>query len=228
MALVEKRAELSRAELAAMIDHTMVKAYATQVDIGELCDEAARLGMKAVTVNSAWASFCSKRLSGTPVLVNSTVGFPLGASAALVKVQETSEAIQHGAREIDMVINLGALKSRFPQFVGREIAAVVKAAGSVPVKVILETGYLSHEEKVLVCRLAEENGAAFVKTSTGFSGSGATSADVRLMRDTVRDRLGVKAAGGIRTLRDALAMIQAGASRLGTSSGVEILTAAPE
>jgi deoxyribose-phosphate aldolase len=123
-----------------------------------------------------------------------------------------------------MVINIGALKSGFPQFVGKEIAAVVKAADSVLVKVILETGYLSQEEKLSVCHLAADNGAAFVKTSTGFSGSGATVADVRLMHSAVGERLGVKAAGGIRTLRDALAMAEAGATRLGTSSGVEILS----
>jgi deoxyribose-phosphate aldolase len=219
---------VSRAALADMLDHTMVKAYATQIDIGELCEEAARLCMHAVTVNSAWVSYCAKQLAGTPVLVTSTVGFPLGASTALIKVQEAAEAIEHGAAEIDMVINLGALKSGFPQFVGKEIAAVVKAAGSAVVKVILETGYLSNEEKLLVCRLAMEHGAKFVKTSTGFGAAGATVADVRLMSDAVGGALGVKAAGGIRTLRDALAMIQAGATRLGTSSGVEILASAPD
>ncbi len=225
---VENIVDLGRAELAALIDHTMVKAYATQVDISELCEEAVRLGMHAVTVNSAWVRYCAKQLEGSPVIVNATVGFPLGASTALIKVQETAESIANGAGEIDMVINIGALKSGFPQFVAKEIAAVVKAAESAPVKVILETGYLSDEEKLAVCRLAEEGGAAFVKTSTGFGGSGATAADVRLMRDSVGDRLGVKAAGGIRTYRDALAMIQAGASRLGTSSGVEILADARE
>jgi deoxyribose-phosphate aldolase len=222
-AAIEQITKLNRAELAAMLDHTMVKAYATQVDISELCEEAARLSMHAVTVNSAWVGYCAKRLEGTAVVVNATVGFPLGASTALIKVQETAEAIGNGAGEIDMVINIGALKSGFPQFVAKEIAAVVKAAGSAPVKVILETGYLSDEEKLAVCRLAEDGGAAFVKTSTGFGVSGATAADVRLMREAVGEQLGVKAAGGIRTYRDALAMIQAGASRLGTSSGVEIL-----
>jgi len=207
-----------------MIDHTMVKAYATQLDSSELCDEAARLSLCAVTVNSAWVSYCAKRLANSNVIVNATVGFPLGATTALIKVQETAEAVGNGAGEIDMVINIGALKSGFPQFVAKEIAAVVKAAESRPVKVILETGYLSQEEKLTVCRLSEEGGAAFVKTSTGFSGTGATVADVRLMREAVGDRLGVKAAGGIRTLRDAQAMIEAGATRLGTSSGVEILS----
>ena len=226
-AVVQHGAELKRSELAALIDHTMVKAYATQLDISELCEEAARLGMHAVTINSAWASYCARQLAGTSVVVNATVGFPLGSSTALIKVQETAEAVGHGATEIDMVINVGALKSGFPAFVSKEIAAVVKAADGAPVKVILETGYLSHEEKILVCRIAEENGAAFVKTSTGFAGTGATTSDVRLMRNAVGDRLGVKAAGGIRTLRDARAMIEAGASRLGTSSGVEILNDAP-
>jgi deoxyribose-phosphate aldolase len=219
---------LTRGELAAIIDHTMVKAYATRIDINELCDEAGRMGMHAVTVNSAWVPYCAKRLAGTEVIVDATVGFPLGASTALIKVQEADEAVRNGAGELDMVINIGALKSGYPQFVAKEIAAVVKAAGHAPVKVILEVAYLSRDEKLAVCRMAMENGAAFVKTSTGFAGSGATVADVRLMREAVGDRLGVKAAGGIRTLRDVRAMIEAGATRLGTSSAVEILSQLPD
>ncbi len=219
---------ITRAELAKAIDHTQVKAYATQVDIAELCDEAARSGLYAVTVNPAWVASCAKRLAGTGVLVNATIGFPLGANTALIKVAETEEAVRNGAGEIDMVINVGALKSGAHDYVAREIRAIVQAAGAAPVKVILETAYLSQDEKLIVCRLAEENGAAFVKTSTGFAPSGATVADVRLMREAVGDRLGVKAAGGIRSLRDARAMIEAGASRLGTSAAVEILADCPE
>lgn len=221
-------ATLTRAALASLIDHTQVKAYATQVDIAELCDEAARLGLLAITVNPVWVAYCAKRLAETPVLINATVGFPLGANTAVVKVAEAEEALQNGAKEIDMVINIGAMKSGAHDYVAKEIRAITRAAGDAPVKVILETAYLSQEEKVIVCRLAEENGAAFVKTSTGFAPSGATLADVHLMRETVGDRLGVKAAGGIRSLRDARAMIDAGASRLGTSSAVDILAGCPD
>lgn len=211
-----------------MIDHTQVKAYATQVDVAELCDEAVRLGLLAVTVNPVWVAYCVKRLAETEVFVNATIGFPLGANTAVIKVAETEEAIRNGAREIDMVINIGALKSGAHDYIAKEIRAITRAAGEAPVKVILETAYLSQDEKLVVCRLAEENGAAFVKTSTGFAPTGATIGDVRLMRDAVGDRLGVKAAGGIRSLRDARAMIDAGASRLGTSSAVDILNGCPE
>jgi deoxyribose-phosphate aldolase len=219
---------LTRADLAKLIDHTQVKAYATQVDITELCDEAARLGLLTVTVNPVWVTYCAKRLAGTSVLINATVGFPLGANTAVVKVAETEEALRNGAREIDMVINIGALKSGAHDYVAKEIRAITRAAADAPVKVILETAYLSQDEKLVVCRIAEENGAAFVKTSTGFAPSGATLSDVRLMREAVGDRLGVKAAGGIRSLRDARAMIEAGASRLGTSSAADILGDCPE
>jgi len=219
---------LTRAELARIIDHTQVKAYATQVDIAELCDEAARLGLFAVTVNPVWVAYCAKRLADTGVLINATVGFPLGANTAVIKVAETEEAVGNGAREIDMVINVGALKSGAHDYIAKEIRAITRAAGDAPVKVILETAYLSQDEKLVVCRLAEENGAAFVKTSTGFAPSGATIGDVRLMRDAVGDRLGVKAAGGIRSLRDARAMIDAGATRLGTSAAADILADCPE
>ncbi len=221
-------APLTRAELAKAIDHTQVKAYATQLDIEELCDEAVSLGLYAVTINPAWVAYCAKRLTDTSILVNATIGFPLGTNSALIKVAETEEAVRNGAKEIDMVINIGAMKSGAHEYVAKEIRAIARAAGNAPVKVILETAYLSQDEKLIVCRLAEENGAAFVKTSTGFAPSGATIADVRLMRDAVGDRLGVKAAGGIRSLRDARAMLEAGATRLGTSAAVEILADCPE
>lgn len=214
---------LNRVGLASVIDHTQVKAYATQVDIAELCDEAVRLGLFAVTVNPVWVAYCAKRLAESDVLINATVGFPLGANTAVIKVAETEEAIRNGAREIDMVINIGALKSGAHDYVAKEIRAITRAAGDAPVKVILETAYLSQDEKLTVCQLAADNGAAFVKTSTGFAPTGATIADVRLMRDAVGDRLGVKAAGGIRSLRDARAMLDAGATRLGTSSAADIL-----
>lgn len=220
---VQIASPLNRVGLAGVIDHTQVKAYATQVDIAELCDEAVRLGLFAVTVNPVWVAYCAKRLAESEVLINATVGFPLGANTAVIKVAETEEAIRNGAREIDMVINIGALKSGAHDYVAKEIRAITRAAGDAPVKVILETAYLSQDEKLTVCQLAADNGAAFVKTSTGFAPTGATIADVRLMRDAVGDRLGVKAAGGIRSLRDARAMLDAGATRLGTSSAADIL-----
>lgn len=215
---------MRRDELARLIDHTQVRAYATQVDIAELCDEAVKYGFKNVTVNPVWTSYCVKRMRGRPVGVNPTIGFPLGANSAHVKLEEAREAIKLGAVELDMVINIGALKSGFPEFVEKEITAVVRAADQVPVKVILETSYLREEEKVLVCEMSVRAGAAFVKTSTGFGRHGATTADVSLLRDAVGGKIGVKAAGGIRSLRDALALIEAGATRIGTSAGPEIVT----
>jgi len=215
--------QLSAAELAAVIDHTSLRAYATQVDIDELCDEAVQYGFAAVSINPVWTSYCAKRLADTPVRVNATVGFPLGANTAHVKVEEAREAVKNGAGELDMVINIGALKSGFPRYVEREIAAVVRAAAPAPVKVILETSYLSDEEKVLVCEMAVRGGAAFVKTSTGYGAAGAQPEDVRLMRQVVGEHLGVKAAGGIRTYRDAIHLLEAGANRIGTSASVEII-----
>ncbi|MCH8204953.1 MAG: deoxyribose-phosphate aldolase [Candidatus Hydrogenedentes bacterium] len=214
---------LTRSDLAALIDHTQVKAFATQIDMAELCDEAAEFGLAAVTINPAWTSYCAKRLEGTSVAINSTIGFPLGASTALIKVEETREAIANGATELDMVINIGALKSGFSDYVGREIDAIVKAAGDLPVKVILETCFLTDEEKRTVCQLSLDAGASFVKTSTGFGSAGATVEDVRLMREAVGNRMGVKAAGGIRRLSDAKDMLEAGASRIGTSATPQIL-----
>ena len=214
---------LTRSDLAALIDHTQVKAFATQIDMAELCDEAAEFGLAAVTINPAWTSYCAKRLEGTSVAINSTIGFPLGASTALIKVEEAREAIANGATELDMVINIGALKSGFSDYVGREIDAIVKAAGDLPVKVILETCFLTDEEKRTVCQLSLDAGASFVKTSTGFGSAGATVEDVRLMREAVGNRMGVKAAGGIRRLSDAKDMLEAGASRIGTSATPQIL-----
>jgi deoxyribose-phosphate aldolase len=210
-----------------MIDHTQVRAYAAQREITRLCDEAVSHGFAAVSINPVWTSFCSKRLAGSGVQVNPTIGFPLGANTAHVKVEEAKEAVRNGATELDMVINIGALRSGYSDFVGREITAVVKAAGGLPVKVILETSYLSDEDKVLVCEMSMEAGASFVKTSTGYGQAGATVEDVALMRSVVGDRLGVKAAGGIRTCADALRMVSAGATRIGTSAGTSILEELP-
>lgn len=216
--------ERTRKNIAALIDHTQVKAFATQMDMAELCDEAVEYGLAGVTINPAWTSYCAKRLEGAGIAINPTIGFPLGANTALIKVEEAREAIVNGATELDMVINIGVLKSGFPEHIGREIDAVLKTAGDIPVKVILETCFLTNDEKRTVCQLSLDAGAAFVKTSTGFGTAGATIEDVQLMREVVGDRMGVKAAGGIRRYRDAKAMLEAGASRLGTSATIEILS----
>jgi deoxyribose-phosphate aldolase len=214
--------------MARLIDHTMLRAYATEVDIRELCDEALEYNFATVTVNPAWTSFCAKKLAGSPVGVNTCVAFPLGASTAQMKVEEARDAMRNGATEIDMVINIGALKSGYPSFVEREIAAVVKAVGGIPVKVILECSYLTRDEKVAVCEMSKRAGATYVKTATGFGNGGATVEDIQLMKAAVGDTMGVKAAGGIRTFGDAMAMLRAGASRIGTSAGIEILEDIPE
>jgi len=219
---------VNRTQLARMIEHSQLRAYATQVDISELCDEALQYGFHAVAVNPAWAPFCAKKLAGSRVGVCVTVGFPLGANTAQVKLEEARDAARNGATELDMVINIGALKSGYPGYVEREIAAVVKAVRGIPVKVILETSYLTRDEKIAVCEMSIRAGAAFVKTSTGYGQGGATIEDVTLMKQVVGDQLGIKAAGGIRTYGDAVAVIQAGATRIGTSAGVEIFEDAPQ
>ena len=219
---------ISRADMARRIDHTLLRAHATEAEVRQLCVEAAEHGFRAVSVNPAWVTFCAKLLRETHVAVDACVAFPLGAATARMKVEEAKEAVQNGARELDMVINLGALKSGYPDFVEREIAAVAAAVKGVPLKVILETGCLNRDEKIMVCEMAVRAGAAFVKTATGFGPGGATVEDVTLMRETVGDRLGVKAAGGVRTWGGAVAMLQAGASVVGTSAGVAILSEGPE
>ncbi|MHA1653606.1 MAG: deoxyribose-phosphate aldolase [Candidatus Thorarchaeota archaeon] len=210
-------------QLAKMIDHTELKPNATEERIRNLCSEAIEHGFGAVCVNGCNVQTAAKMLDGSGVAVCSVVGFPLGAMATSAKAYEARTAVEDGAAEIDMVLNVGALKSRNLDYVRNDIAAVVAAVPSAIVKVILETGYLEEDEIVLACRLAEEAGAHFVKTSTGFGPRGATVEDVRLMRKTVGDRLGVKAAGGIRTFEDAVAMIEAGATRIGASRGIDIL-----
>ena len=219
---------MTRAQLARLIDHTQLRAYATELDIRELCNEAVEHGFAAVSINPAWTSYCAKRLAGANVGLDVCVGFPLGANTAYVKVEEARDAVRNGATEIDMVINIGALKSGYPTFVEREIAAVVKAVRGVPVKVILETSFLNRDEKIDVCAMAMRAGAAYVKTATGFGNGGATIEDVALMRSVVGDHLGIKAAGGVRTYGDVISLIQAGATRIGTSAAVQILEDAPE
>lgn len=214
---------MTRQEVAHLIDHSQLRAYATQEDISRLCEEAIACDFHAVAVNPGWTAFCAKRLSSYGIGVCACVAFPLGANTAHVKVEEARDAVRLGATEIDMVINIGALKSGYPGYVEREIAAVVKAVRGTPVKVILETSYLSTEEKIAVCKMAGRAGAAFVKTSTGYGDAGATVDDVALMNEVVAGRMGIKAAGGIRNYGDFLALYEAGATRFGTSAGLEIL-----
>ena len=218
---------ISRRELAKMIDHTLLNPSATRDQVERLCDEAKSYGVYAVCVNSIWVPVAVNALRGTDVNVCSTAGFPLGTSLTTVKAFEGQTVISLGAAEVDMVMNVGALKSRDVATVLEDVEQVVKACKPAPVKVIIEAGYLSDEEKVQACKLAQEAGAAFVKTSTGFGSSGATVADIILMRKTVGERFGVKAAGGIRTYKDCVAMIEAGANRIGTSSAVQILKECP-
>jgi len=210
-------------ELARWIDHTLLKADATQADIEKICNEANEHQFASVCINPTWVPLASKILRGGPSKVCTVTGFPLGATFPEVKARETERTIEEGAAEVDMVINIGALKSGDYNLVERDIRAVVRAAGRRVVKVILETCLLTDEEKVKACAIAQHAGANFVKTSTGFSKGGATVEDVELMRRVVGAKMGVKAAGGIRTLADAQAMIAAGASRLGASSGGAIV-----
>ncbi|RLF85613.1 deoxyribose-phosphate aldolase [Thermococci archaeon] len=211
--------------IAKYIDHTNLKAYASEEDIIKLCDEARRYNFYAVCVNPYRVKLAKEQLQGTNIKVATVIGFPLGATPTEVKVFEAKKALEDGADEVDMVLNIGALKDKAYKYVRNDIAEVVRIAhekGAI-VKVIIETCYLSEEEKEIACKLAVEAGADFVKTSTGFGTGGATIEDVKLMRKVVGDKLGVKAAGGIRTYEEALAMINAGANRIGTSSGVKII-----
>jgi deoxyribose-phosphate aldolase len=214
---------LTSAQLAAYIDHTLLKADATAKDIGKLCAEAHENHFYSVCVNGSWVGQARHFLEGAGVKVACVVGFPLGAMSGDVKRFEAEAAIDDGAQEIDVVLNLGRLKAGDDNYVLRELRDVVEAADEWPVKVILETCLLTQEEKIRACKLVVESGAHFVKTSTGFSTGGATVADVKLMRETVGPKFGVKASGGIRDTQTALAMIEAGATRLGTSAGVAIV-----
>jgi deoxyribose-phosphate aldolase len=211
--------------LAHMIDHTLLKPDATQDQIAQLCFEARKYKFVSVCVNSGQVKLCAELLKGSGVLVCTTIGFPLGATPTDVKVFESQQAIRDGASELDMVINVGALKSRDYELVRNDIASVARAchAGNAMLKVIIETALLTDEEKVIACQLAKVAGADFVKTSTGFGPGGATPEDVALMRRVVGPSMGVKAAGGIRTYEDAQKMIAAGASRIGASASVKII-----
>ena len=219
---------LSPGQLAACIDHTLLKADATAKDIEKLCAEAREHKFYSVCVNGSWVSQARHFLEGTDVKVASVVGFPLGAMSADVKRFETEAAIDDGAHEIDVVLNIGRLNAGDDKYVLRELRDVEEAADERPVKVILETCLLTNEQKIHACKLVVDSGAHFVKTSTGFSTGGATVNDVKLMRETVGPKFGVKASGGIRDAKTALAMIEAGATRLGTSASVAIVTGITE
>ena len=211
-------------EIAARIDHTLLKPEATQVEIEQVCTEARQHGFATVCVNSSWVSEVARLLQGSRSIPIAVVGFPLGEASTASKVFETRQAVMDGAREIDMVLARGRLRDRNYTYVMEDIRAVVEAARPWPVKVILETGALSDDEKIAACGLAKSAGAAFVKTSTGFGPGGASAADVALMRKIVGPEMGVKASGGIRTYEDAKRMIEAGASRLGCSASVAIVS----
>ena len=217
-------------DLAGFIDHTLLKPEATAADIDELADEARDYGFASVCVNPTWVKRASERLRGADAKVASVIGFPLGATTPEIKAMETRRALRDGAREVDMVINIGALKSGDHDLVLRDIEKVVDAAheGGAIVKVILETSLLSDEEKVIASALAKQAKADYVKTSTGFTGSGATVYDVALMRETVGPEMGIKASGGVRTAEDVEDMIAAGATRIGASAGVQIVTGKEE
>ena len=211
-------------QLARTIDHTLLKPTATRADIVKVCEEARRHGFASVCVNSTWIGLVARMLDGSRVMPICVVGFPLGAMATAAKAAETRQAIADGAQEIDMVIDIGALKGGDHDRVFDDIRAVVQAAQGRPVKVILETSLLQRDEKIVGCAISKAAGAAFVKTSTGFAGGGATVEDVRLMRAVVGPDMGVKASGGVRDLNDARALLAAGADRLGASASVAIVT----
>lgn len=223
-------ARLSAAELAAMIDHTVLKADATEAQVTVLCQEALEYGFAAVCVNASFVGLCHRMLAGSQVEVAAVVGFPLGATLPEVKAYEAQRSVEAGATEIDMVIHVGALKSESYDYVLGDIATVVQAchARNAALKVIIEAAALTDEEKVAACHLAQEAGADYVKTSTGFGPGGATVEDVALMRRTVGPEMGIKAAGGIRTYESALAVVAAGATRIGASAGVRIVQEASE
>ena len=216
---------LTPASIAKYIDHTLLKPDATLDEIDKLCDEAIQYGFYSVCVNSCWVEHCAKRLRGTEVKVTSVVGFPLGAMDSRSKSFETRNAVENGADEIDMVMNIGMLKSGNLKLVEEDIRWVLRACRPTTVlKVILENALLTDSEKVIACQIVKKAGSHYVKTSTGFSKSGATVADVALMRRTVGPKMGVKAAGGISNFETARAMIEAGATRIGASSSVAIVT----
>ena len=217
--------EISESDLAKMIDHTLLKPDATESEIKKLCDEARQFNFASVCVNPCWVDYCFDQLKDTEVKVCTVIGFPLGANHTSIKLQETETAIADGAEEIDMVLNIGQLKSGNYEYVFSEIEKIahITKKNLAILKVIIETCLLTDEEKIIASIISKEAGADFIKTSTGFSKGGATLFDVALMNYAVDGKIKVKASGGIRSREDALKMIAAGASRIGTSSGVKIL-----
>ncbi len=218
-----KKTALTSKDLAKYIDHTLLKPEATPDQIEKLCKEAKKHGFASVCVNPTNVALAAKLLKGSDVKVCTVIGFPLGANTSFVKAAETRDAIANGADEIDMVINVGALKAKNYDQVEKDIAAVVEAANGNLVKVIIETCLLTDDEKVEACKLSKKAGADFVKTSTGFNKSGATPEDIALMRKTVGPKLGVKASGGVRDTAAALEMIKNGATRIGASASIAII-----
>ncbi len=215
---------MNKQELAKMIDHTQLKPETTEEMIDTLCQEAAENNFASVCINPTWVKKSYQHLKDTDVKVCTVIGFPLGATPKEVKAFETINSIENGATEVDMVINVGALKSKQYDVVEADIQAVVDAAkGKALVKVILETGLLTDEEKIKACEFSKKAGADFVKTSTGFGNGGATYEDIKLMRETVGPEMGVKASGGVRDYETAMKMIEAGATRIGASSGIAII-----
>jgi deoxyribose-phosphate aldolase len=224
IARVPEGAVRGAGDLSPYIEHTLLKPEATPSQIARLCEEAIHHGFAGVCVNGSHVALAAQLLSGSAAKVIAVAGFPLGAMSRAAKAYEAGDAVQAGAGEIDMVLNLGQLKANHLAEAERDIRAVVDAAGQAPVKVILETWALTREEKISACKLAMAAGATFVKTSTGFGASGATVEDVALLREIVGDHLGVKASGGIRTAADAMRMIDAGANRIGASASVAIVS----
>jgi deoxyribose-phosphate aldolase len=220
--------EWTKATIAKTVDHTLLKPTAVSEQVRELCAEARANHFASVCINPRWVPLAAKELAGSDVLVCTVIGFPLGANQGELKAEEAKLAVKQGAQEVDMVIDIGSLKSGDHKAVEDDIRGVVKAAGKATVKVIIETCFLSDDEKRTACELAKKAGAHFVKTSTGFGTGGATIEDVKLMRKTVGDSMKVKASGGIRSYHDAIAMLDAGADRIGTSSGVSIVSELPE
>lgn len=206
-----------------LIDHTLLKAFATDEDIVKLCEEAKEYNFKSVCVNPANVKLAKKCLENSDVLVCTVIGFPLGANTIETKVFETKDAIKNGATEIDMVINVGKAKEHDYNYIENEIRSIVNASNGLTVKVIIETCYLTDEEKVEVCKAATRAKATFVKTSTGFGPSGANAHDVKLMKENIGPNMFVKASGGVKNLEDLETMVNAGASRIGASSGVAIM-----
>lgn len=223
---IRKDLNMKKIEIARLIDHTLLKAVATPDQIKKLCAEAKENHFASVCVNPYYVPLCAELLSGSDVKVCTVIGFPLGANTSETKAFETRNAIANGATEVDMVINIGALKAGDTETVFKDIKAVVDAANGVLVKVIIEACYLTQDEKVAACQAATKAGADFVKTSTGFGSGGATAEDVALMKASIAKDMQVKAAGGIRTYEDTIRMIEAGATRIGASAGIAIIEAA--